>query len=109
MQQSWAYLFVGMLLGWALSRTPPSAATREAFADRDAELRYLRNMTEYLQLAVQVYAAQHDLYRMSQGHGMAFNSPRLDGLRRKMEYLLDRIKSDPEQVKYFQQKLQVLV
>lgn len=70
-----------------------------------SECDYLKDMVKYLMIIIQMHEAQHEVYKLSNGYAMTFNSPKLEALRRQRSFFIEKVKNDPNALAFFRENL----
>lgn len=69
----------------------------------------LKSMVRYLTLIVKKYEAEKEIYKLSNGYHQVYNSPKMEYLKKEIHRMIQRIKQDPNQTRFFEKHLNGII
>lgn len=105
----WAGLLIGILLfrWWRQTFLRRRRERFEGDATADQKCKYLEDMVKYLKLVIRMQEARKELY-LPTGFGSpptTFTSPKLTALEKQRQYMISKVKQDPQQLAFFRENL----
>lgn len=81
----------------------------EYFDPPSNEVENLKMLSKYLLLIIRQRDAQDDLYKLSNGHARVYHSPKLDLINKQIADFKERIRKDPETLRYFTDNIDLMI
>jgi hypothetical protein len=70
---------------------------------------HLTDMVKYLTLIVRKNYARDELYKWNQAAHQVWNSPKIQTIEKQIRFMIEKIKSDPDKLKFFRENLDQVI